>query len=943
MRNARWQRVQHLYHSALERPASARAEFLREACAGDAALLHEVRSLLDQPISAEQFLTGGEADPDGTPLMCDGQRLGVYQIQAFIGRGGMGEVYRARDMKLGREVAIKILPRVFTTDPDRLARFEREARVLASLNHPHIGAIHGLEESDGVRALVLELVEGPTLADRLTKAAIPLTELLSIARQIAEALEAAHEKGVIHRDLKPANIKLTPGGNIKVLDFGLAKVFVTDSSGTEVAHEPTVTATDFRDGMIIGTPAYMSPEQARGQVIDKRTDIWAFGCVLYELLTARAAFPGATMSDTVAKILEGEPDWSALPSMTPPSLARLLRRCLEKDPRRRLRDIGDALAELDAHERASEPTRRYPWKAILATAALAALAATVATVALVRRPGPAPAAEPGVVRFSIDAPRGTKFPRGMAEMAISPQEDRIAFVALSEDGARRLWIRHFDGVSSELVSGTEGAAHPFWSPDGRWIAYITNGQLKRVEAAGGAVQVVCNDVRAGGATWNADGVILHGSSRGIESVRISNCARSSVTRLDQSRNETSHDWPVFLPGGRQFVYLVRSGRRENAGVYQSALDNGTPVRVVGGDSPAALSAGYLLTVDDAALWARPYDLHEPEKIGEARRVQQGVGYFSTRSEAAFTAAAGGVLAYRQATRESRLAWFDRSGIEVGEFETRGDYEHPALSADDRYLAVERTDPQTGRHAVWVLDLRSGTTTRLTLDRTGAHWPVWSPDGHRVLFASNRHGGTDLYEHASDGTGIDSLIFRSNWTTSVSDWSADGRAIVFTREGEQQRDLWRLSVGEGSDKPQQITNTPWNESQAQFSPDGRWVAFTSDQTGTWEVYVRQLSGDRTARVSLHSGTQPQWRADGRELFYLSLRGELMAVEVALTDAGARIGATKRLFNTNITTTLVDRRNHYVVSADGRRFLVVMSPEEEAPPPITVVLNWSGALK
>ena len=318
MSNARWQRVQHLYHSALERPVSARAEFLREACAGDAALLQEIQSLLDQPISAEQFLTGGEAGPDGTPSVCDGQRLGVYQIQAFIGRGGMGEVYRARDMKLGREVAIKILPRVFTTDPDRLARFEREARVLASLNHPHIGAIHGIEESDGVRALVLELVEGPTLADRLTKASIPLTELLSIGRQIAEALEAAHEKGIIHRDLKPANIKLTPGGNIKVLDFGLAKVFATDSSGPDVAHEPTVTATGFREGMIIGTPAYMSPEQARGQVIDKRTDIWAFGCVLYELLTARAAFPGATMSDTVAKILEGEPDWSALPSVTPP-------------------------------------------------------------------------------------------------------------------------------------------------------------------------------------------------------------------------------------------------------------------------------------------------------------------------------------------------------------------------------------------------------------------------------------------------------------------------------------------------------------------------------------------------------------------------------------------------------------------------------------------------
>ena len=548
--SARWQRVQHLYHAALERPVRERAEFLRDMCAGDAALLQEVESLLDQPISAEQFLAGGEAGPDDTPLVRVGQRLGVYQIQAFIGRGGMGEVYRARDTKLGREVAIKILPRVFTSDPDRLARFEREARVLASLNHPHIGAIYGLEESDGIRALVLELVEGPTLADRLTKTAIPLTELLSIARQIAEALEAAHEKGIIHRDLKPANIKLTPEGTIKVLDFGLAKVFATDGSGADLSYEPTVTATAFREGVIIGTPAYMSPEQARGQVIDKRTDIWAFGCVLYELLTARAAFPGATMSDTMAKILEGEPDWSALPPATPPALARLLRRCLEKDPRRRLRDIGDVFAELDTREQSDEPTRRYPWKPILATAALAVLA-TTASFVLLRRPSPPPATEPAVVRFSIDAPRGTKFPRGMAEMAISPKEDRIVFVALSEDGVRRLWVRRFDGVGSELVSGTEGAVHPFWSPDGRWIAYITNGQLKRVEAAGGAVQIVCNDVRSGatwgGATWNAEGVILHSSSRGIESLTITNCARSFVTTLDRSRDERRTTGRCFCP------------------------------------------------------------------------------------------------------------------------------------------------------------------------------------------------------------------------------------------------------------------------------------------------------------------------------------------------------------------------------------------------------------
>ena len=865
-----------------------------------------------------------------------GDRLGPYEVLSALGAGGMGEVYRARDTKLGREVAVKILLHPFTSDSERLARFEREARMLAALNHPNIGAIYGLEDVDGVRALVLELIEGETLADRIQRGPLPVAEVLTIARQIADAMDAAHEKGIIHRDLKPANIKITPDGVVRVLDFGLAKAAAGDGSSPDLSQSPTVTSGGTRDGIILGTAAYMSPDQARGRPIDKRTDIWAFGCVAYEMLTARPAFLGATTSDTLAKILEGEPDWSALPTATPPALVRLVRQCLQKDPRRRLRDIGDAHAELYASEHPVEPTRGHPWQALVATAVLTGLAATIASFLLLRHPSPTPATEPAVVRFSIDAPSGTKFPRGTAEMAISPKEDRIVLVALSEDGIRRLWVRRFDGVGSELVRGTEGASRPFWSPDGRWIAFIANGQLKKVEAAGGAVQLICNDVQGRGATWNADGVILHGSPRGIEALTITNCARSFVTRVDQVRDETSHAWPLFLPDGRRFVYLVRSARRENAGVYQSSLDGGPPVRVLGADSPMAVSAAHLLTVDDAALWARSYDSDHPEKVGEARLIQKGVG------EAAFTAATGGVLAYRLATRDSRLAWFDRSGIEIGGFEAHADYEHPALSADDRYLAVERTDPETGRHAVWVMDVRVGGTTRLTLDRTGAHMPVWSPDGRSVAFISNRHGGQDFYEHASDGTGVDTVLFRSDWSKLLMDWAADGRSIVFTREGERQRDLWRLSRGDGGGQPQQITNTPWNELQPQFSPDSRWLAFTSDQSGTWEVFVRHVSGDRTARVSLNSGTQPQWRADGRELFYLTLRGELIAVDVALTDAGARIGRAERLFNTNITTRLIEFRNHYVVSADGQRFLVVLSPEEEAPPPITIVLNWRAML-
>ncbi|MGH9257715.1 MAG: protein kinase domain-containing protein, partial [Vicinamibacterales bacterium] len=667
----RWRQVTAVFHAARSRDAAARAKYLDDACVGDRALRDEVDAML-----AAHHDPGGFGDRpaslsiDERPRLDTGAMVGPYRVDRLIGAGGMGEVYRARDTKLGRDVAIKILPSAFTADPERLARFEREARVLATLNHPHIGAIYGFEEANGIRALILELVEGSTLADRIAQGPLPLDSALPIARQIAEALEAAHEKGIVHRDLKPANIKITQAGVVKVLDFGLAKIYVGDSAGPDLLHAPSITA-GTREGMILGTPAYMSPEQARGQAVDKRTDIWAFGCVLYEMLTGRAAFPGDTMSDTIAAILEREPDWTALPGSTPPKVRDLVQRCVRKDPKRRLHDIADARIELDAAgtggldqhaigstTSARHASRRLVWMIAAASTTALVAALVVGSVLYLQR---APAEDTLAYRSSIPLPTGITLPAFLsanARFALSPDGRRLAFVGGEAGGVTgRLWVQSLDGLSARPLAGTEGAAVPFWSPDSQFIGFFAGGKVKRIDAAGGPPLILADyPGGTGGATWSRNGVILFatlgdGDGNPLRRISASGGAPSAATTLSVDSGETRHAFPFFLPDGRHFLYLAigskTAGPSSPNGIYVTAVDSHDRKLIVPGGSSAMYAQGYLFFLREQTLMAQPFDVESLELTGDAVPIAERVIIGGrTGTAGGFSVSETGALAYQ---------------------------------------------------------------------------------------------------------------------------------------------------------------------------------------------------------------------------------------------------------------------------------------------------------
>jgi len=851
----------------------------------------------------------------------------------------MGEVYRARDTKLDRDVALKILPEAFARDPERLARFEREARTLAALNHPHIAHIHGLEESDGIRALVLEFVDGPTLADRIAQGPIPIAEALTIGRQIAEALEAAHEQGIIHRDLKPANVKVRTDGTVKVLDFGLAKAFDLNSAGTvDAGASPTITSPGLMTGagVILGTAPYMSPEQARGQPIDKRTDIWAFGCVLFEMTTGRMAFAGGTISDTIAAVLERAPDWTALPPATPPPVRQVLARCLEKDPKQRWRDIGDVRLELDdaaawrpqtsgTSPKTSRTGERAAWAVLVALTAAAAFMVTP----LFRTTPPPPE-----VRFTLLFPRGV--PSTFAQLAISPDGQQLVVAPGFLQQPSALWLRPLASTSGQMLAGTEGASFPFWSPDGRSIGFFAEQQLKRFDVDSQAITPLAEAPVARGGAWQADGTILFAPNASGPLFRVSAAGgqATAATRLEPGQND--HRSPFILPDGEHFLYYARGGAQVR-GVYVARLDGTGAKRLLDADGAAVYTrSGHLLFARQGVLMAHSFDATRLMLKGEAFRVADHVSVNPGISLASLSASASGPIAYgTDSIRRTQFAWFDRSGKRL---ETLGPPDqrslaNPSLSPDGSRVAFSRNEG--GNWDIWTIDMQ-GAVSRVSSAPSLDFNPVWSGNGRQILYQSG--SSTINSRSIAEGTPEEAVLSEPTMIYPVS-VSPDGSVLLYTRAtAAQSVDLWYVSLG-ADRTPHPFVQTNFHERDGQFSPDGKWVAYEANDAGHFEIYLQPFPGpgDRFP-VSKGGGQQVRWAKNGAELFYVAADQRLTAVRVTFGANGKPVlAAPLPLFRTELDNSLLTRQQ-YVVSPDGQRILINVPTDAVDPPSITLILNW-----
>ena len=870
-----------------------------------------------------------------------GVRCGSYEITAKIGAGGMGEVYRARDTKLDRDVALKILPEAFASDPERLARFEREAKILAALNHPNIAHIHGLEESGDVRALVLELVDGPTLADRIAQGSIAIDEALTIARQIADALEAAHEQGIIHRDLKPANIKLRTDGTVKVLDFGLAKALDPTPSGTvDLTASPTITSPSpmTAAGVILGTASYMSPEQARGQPINKRTDIWGFGCVLFEMLAGCMAFPGASTSDAIAAVLARSPDWTALPPATPPPVRRALARCLEKDPKRRWRDIGDVRIQLDDAEAWRPQIEGVPPKTLrlrerAAWALLVGLTAAAAAVVTPRfRTSPVPAE----VRFNLLYPRGLT--ADFAQLAISPDGQQIVVSpSFAAQGPSPLWLRPLASTSGHLLTGTEGALFPFWSPDGGSIGFFADQKLKRLDLNSQAIQILADAPVARGGAWQTDGTILFAPNPVGPLFRVPATGGQATvaTRLETGQND--HRAPFILPGGTHFIYYAR-GTPQVRGVHVSRVDGTEPKRLLDADGAAVYApSGYLLFARQGELMAQSFDAARLTLNGEPYRVADSISVNPGISLASLSASAAGPIAYgTDGIRRTQFAWFDRSGkrLETVGTPDQRSLANPSLSPDGKRITFSRV--VGSNWDIWLLDME-GAASKLTSSLSLDFNPVWSPDGRQIFYQSNN---SSIYSRSvTEGTPEQALLSERTMIYP-SEVSPDGSVLLYTRAMGASTDLWY--VGLGADRtPHSFIETAFAERDGQFSPNGKWVAYTSNEAGHNEIYAQPFPGPgERIQVSAGGGQQVRWARSGSELFYIAADQRLTSVPTTFGASGKLVlGKPIPLFRTAFDSSFMTRQQ-YVVSPDGQRFLMNAASDAIDPPSITLILNWKG---
>ena len=829
-----------------------------------------------------------------------GTRLGPYEILSSLGAGGMGEVYRARDTKLNRDVAIKVLPDLFAGDAERLARFTREAQTLAAINHPNIAHIHGLEESGGVRALVMELVEGDDLSQRIARGAIPIDEALPIAKQIAEALEAAHEQGIIHRDLKPANIKVRADGIVKVLDFGLAKAMepaAGASPGMSMASTVTPPAMT-QAGMILGTAAYMSPEQARGTAVSKRSDIWAFGCVLFEMLTGTRAFAGNGLSDTIAAVLRAEPDWTSLGPRTPAPIRTLLKRCLEKDHARRLRDIGDARFELDAaHESAvldampataGRRNERLAWMVAMLALSLAGLGLG----AWAMRETPAL----NEVRLDLNVP-ATVDPLDLASFAVSPDAQTVVFVAAS-DG--QLWIRPLSSPELRPLRGTEGAHSPFWSPDSRSVGFFADGFLKRIDLDGELVRPLADAGAGVGGSWNRDGVIVFGPTPASPIFRVSADGGPAAGVTQLAEGHAGHSFPVFLPDGRHFLHYVK-GTPTVRGVYVTPLDGAEPRRLFDADSGAAYVSGHLVFLRQGRLLAHAFDAERLEVSGVP--FSTGVEGVVSGLTPAISATPAGVIAVRlrAAAAEYQFVWVDRAGNLL---ETVGDRNNdqtqsPNLSPDGSHLVLMRRG--SGNTEVWLLELRRGLPSKLTDYPAENIFPIWSRDGTEIVFSSNRSRDGMGFYRRNVTVGGDVLLLPPTPGSGIAanDWSPDDQFLLYQKSsGDTRGDLWALPLF-GTKTPVPVVQDTSDARGGQFSPDGKWVAYSSNRSGRFEVYLQPFPGQGGEKqVSTGGGAQVRWGSKGRELFYVALDGRLTAVSIEFASDGPSPGIPVPLFATRM---------------------------------------------
>jgi serine/threonine protein kinase/Tol biopolymer transport system component len=951
----RWRQVTDVFQAALAHAPASRDAFLDDACRHDAGLRSEVDVLLAAHVNASAL----DRPIAGMPLAA-GARIGPYRLDALIGEGGMGQVFRAHDTALGRDVAIKLLPPHLTSDPQRRARFAREARLLASLDHAHIARVHGFETREGVHALVMELIDGETLGALIAGTGMPVSRALVLARQIADALDAAHDHGIVHRDLKPANIKVTPAGEVKVLDFGLAKASDPGSGEVDADQLPTVTADATRQGLILGTPAYMSPEQARGQRTDKRTDIWAFGCVLYEMLCGRGPFMRETVTDTLAAVLGTTPDWTALPASTPAAVRRLLQRCLEKDPQRRMRDIGDVRVDLDlideANVAAMPQVSRTNVRSIRLWQAAAALMALMALIALAFSANMfGPRAVHSASRVDVALPDGMT--RGDF-VSVSPDGRKVIVTSTAPGG---LWVRDLGSLEWRQLTGTDGAQSPFWSPDGRYVAFAVGAELKKVDATGGPPETLCSvpGSAVGFGSWNRDGVIIFGSWGGgaggpLWKVSQAGGTATALTEVNASKGELYHTWPTFLEDGTHFLYF-RSGPPEVAGIYAGSLDtrpaDQPQTRILANALTANYANGYLFFMRAMTMMAQPFDGRRLQLTGDAVAIADAIRttWFGTGM---FSVSSAGALAYvtAPAVERSQLTWVDRQGKMLSTVGPAGPDGAVSLSPDGKRAVVRDADYGVPGD-LWTVDLSDGRRTRLTFRGNNYSPGVWSHDGTRIAYAGGNVGDT-VYEKASSGTGEEIELLKEPGTRHfVTSWSRDGRFLLYHTENSQKTgyDVWVLPL-EGERKPVLLLGESFNEWAAQFSPDGRWIVYASTETGG-DIFVRPFavsaSGTPALRegkwqVSRDGGNWPVWRDDREILFTAGLPWiagtPTMAVTVSTSPTVFESGNPQRLFPSS-------GGSAWDATMDGQRFLVNVPQVRRAAPAssISVILDWPALLK